>query len=303
MATPENVSVKTVDVSNIISQELPDAAAAAAAGPGSPEQLALDAAKAAAPKPKLDAEGNPVLDADGNPVMEAPAPAKKEEAADADAALSLDKADPKPVEVDSTGHDEFDVVGKMLGEKGVENVNEIMEHFLDNGEFSLEHKAQMIEALGEGVASMAFKQMEGAAEAMIAEAKEDTRKSMDYANTKFGGEDAALTWSQIQEYVHTKEAGFSEAELAAMNTMLEAGGLQAELVIDRVHKVYTADSNVSLPGTLLEGDTGVSGGAFEPISRIDYSAAMSKAVGKYGEDSSQVRDLNRRRELTMSRGL
>jgi len=268
-------------------------AAAEAAGPGSEEQKAIDAAAAAA-KPELDDKGQPIV----KEIKEPAAEPKKEP--DADPSLSFEKKE--EIVVTETGFDEFDTVGKMLAEKGVATANEIMEDFLKEGEISLAHKAVMIEALGEGVANMAFKQMESTASSIIAEAKADSQKSMEYANKKFGGEDPKLTWQQMSDYVRTPEAGFSDADLAAMNTMLEAGGLQAQLVIDKVHSVYTADKNTSLPGTLLEGDAGTDGNTFEPISRIDYTAEMGKAVGKYGEDSPQVRALNRRRTLSMNAG-
>lgn len=274
-----------------VSQEAQDAAAAA--GPGSPEQKAIDDAAAAA-KAEADKAAN------AKPGTTDTKPEEKPND-NVDASLSLDSTD-EDIVVKETGYDEFDDVAKMLGEKGVATVNEIMDDFLNEGEISLANKAVMIEALGEGVANMAFKQMEGAANKVIQEAKADTKKSMDYANEKFGGDDPDLTWKQIKEYVKTPEAGFSEADLAAMNDMLADGGLKAQLVIDKVHAVYTRDKNVSLPGTLLEGDVAPNGGTFEPISRIDYTAEMGKAVGKYGEDSHQVRDLNRRRTLSMKAG-
>ena len=281
MPNPDTTSVSKVDVSHIISQT-PPGENPGEQKPGEGDAPAEPTAEELAAKAALDA-------------------AKPKEEAPAD--LSLTPSEPAKVEVNSTGVEAFDVVGTMLGDKGVENANEIMDAFLETGEVSLEHKAAMIEALGEGVANMAFKQMEGAASKIIADAKADSQKSMDYANELFGGENAATTWKEMQEYVRTPEAGFSEADLAAMNTMLEAGGLQAQLVIDKVHKVYNADPGNSLPGNLLEGDSAANGLTFEPISRADYSAEMSTAVRKYGEDSHQVRELDRRRTLSIQRGI
>ena len=273
-----------------------DADAAAAAGPGSPEAEALAAAEAAAAAAKPD-EGKPATD-DTKPDADAAKP-------DADVSLELDAPADKPkaeVTVEETGVEAFDSVGKMLAEKGVENAQEILDGFVETGEVSLEHKAAMIEALGEGVASMAFKQLEDTANAMIAEAKKDTNEALDYANQLFNGEDPQTTWGQIKEYIRTPEAGFSEADIATMNSMLAQGGLAAKLVFDKIHAVYTKDANNSVPGQLLEGDAGVTGGTFEPISRLDYTFQMRKAVNEYGEDSFQVKELNRRRTLTMRQG-
>ena len=275
MPTPQNTSVSNVDVSNIINQNAPP-----------PGQEAPPAEQAPAEQPPAAAP--------------AAAPAE-EKPTDAPVNLKLDLP-VKPVTVQSTGVDAFDTVGKIMAEKGMQNANNILSEFAETGELSLESKASMIDALGETVAAMAFTQMESAAEGIVSSAKADSAKTMDYANTKFAGENAEQTWGEIQAYVRGEDSPFSDADLDSMNAMLDAGGLQAELVIDRVHQMYNADPNVSTPGILLEGDTNSNGLTFEPISRADYTAAMGKAVREHGEDSPQVRDLDRRRTQSMNRG-
>jgi len=276
MTTPANASVSNVDISNIMPN-------------GSGEPPADPAAEPTA-TPEAPTE---------KPVAEAP----PEQPSEAPAELKIDADEPPlPVEVPKTGYDEFDTVGALLAEKGLAEAPEIMDAFLETGELSLEHKAKMIEALGEGVAAMAFKQMEGTAKNIISEAKAESQKTMDYANEKFNGADGATTWKQIQEYVRTPESGFSEADRATMNDMLAQGGLAAQLVIDKVHAVYTNDSTKSQPGTLLEGDSASNGLTFEPISRADYTAAMGKAVREHGDDSPQVRELDARRMKSIELG-
>ena len=275
MPNPDTTSVATVDVSNIINQAPPTDPPASDPPPADPPVAS-----------------NPPADP---PAGDPPAPT------DAPETLSLDLP-PTKVEVAETGVEAFDTVGKLLADKGLASANDIMERFTETGEISLEDKAEMISALGESVASMAFTQMESAAETIIADAKADSAKSMDYANEKFNGTDSEKTWNEMKEYVRGEGSPFSEADLATMNTMLAAGGLQAELVIDKVHAAYNADPNQSVPGTLLEGDSAANGLTFEPISRADYTAAMGKAVREHGEDSPQVADLDRRRTQSMARG-
>lgn len=273
-----------------------DVDAAAAAGPGSPEAEAIAAAEAAKAAAAKKDDGKTAAD------DKSAADAAK---TDADVSLELTTPTDKPetkVTIEETGVEAFDAVGKMLAEKKVANAQEILDNFVETGEVSLAHKAAMIEALGEGVASMAFKQLEDTANAMIAEAKKDSNESLDYANKLFNGEDAQTTWNQIKEYIRTPEAGFSEADIDQMNSMLAQGGLAAKLVFDKIHAVYNADSNNSNPGQLLEGDAGVNGGTFEPISRLEYTSQMRKAVNEFGEESFQVKELNRRRTLTMRQG-
>lgn len=287
----------------------PDAdAAAAAAGPGSPEADALKAAQdaAAAATKKKDEEENSTEDKpDGDTSKEQdnkPADDTKPDA-DVDATLSLDKKDDKPqITIEETGYTEIDQVSNMLVEKGVEGADKIMAEFMENGELTLEGKAAMIEALGEGVASMAFKQLETSASSIIEAAKKDSTETMNYANEKFNGGDASTTWQQMVNYVRAENSPFTEAEVDVMNGMLEQGGLAAKLVVDKIHSTYTGDASNSVPPTgMLEGDTNNDGVTFNPISRLDYIAQMDKAVSQFGEDSAQVRDLNRRRKLSMTR--
>ena len=210
---------------------------------------------------------------------------------------------PQAVPVTPTGNQGFDAVGQMLGEKGIANANTIMAEFAETGTISIQAKADIMSGLGENLGIMAINQLEGTAKTMNESAKAANQIVLDYANGKFNGEDASLTWNQIQEYAKSPEAGFTAADRAAMNAMLANGGLQAQLVIDKIFEVYNADPTVSTPGTLLEGDTGLNGITFDPLSRVDYTTELRAAVSKYGEDSYQVEQLNRRRTLSMQRGI
>lgn len=295
--TPENASVVTRDVSQIVENAKKNAEGDTVIE----KDPNLSQDPQADPKAAADLANSDAADT-GTPAD----PADKDgDSEDVPATLDLTEpaADPKPeVTVEETGYAEIDAVGNILAEKGVEEAQVILEEFLETGEVSLANKAKMIEALGEGVASMVLKQLDDTANALVNEAQKSTSESLDYANTLFNGADPKTTWKQIQDYVKTPEAGFSAEDRAQMNLMLEQGGLAAKLVFDKIHQVYTADKNVSVQGRLLEGDAASNAATFEPISRMAYSQEMGKAVSTYGEDSPQVRELNRRRQLTMANG-
>lgn len=212
--------------------------------------------------------------------------------------LSLE---PDPVTIAPTGNKEVDAISKLLETKKVAGADKIIAEFAETGEISIANQAILTDALGESVAGLAIRQLESVATNLREQGKEARKNLMEYAAKTFNAEDADLTWKQIQEFVRTPEAGFSKDDLAAMNKMIAKGGMQAELVIDKIASVYYAQETSSTPAELLQGDT-YSAGSFEPLSRVDYVEQMREAVRKYGENSHQVEQLNRRRMISRQRG-
>lgn len=159
----------------------------------------------------------------------------------------------------------------------------------------------MVEGLGETLAALTINQLTGEGQRLKTEGANKRQDILDYANNKFSGQDAELTWKQMTEFTKTPEAKISDADRAAMNDMLEAGGLQAKLVVDKIAQIYYADRRTTSSADLLEGDTH-SNSTFSPLSRAEYVNELRTAVQKYGEHSPQVNELNRRRELSLERG-
>ena len=234
-----------------------------------------------------------------NPDYKAPA------AAPAAAAATLDLAADAPAEVSirSTGNKTIDSVGALLADKKVPSADKIIADFAETGEVSLVAQAALVDSLGEHLASMAINQLAGEA-TKLQEASTVARTAiLDYANTTFNGEHADQTWSEIQDFVKSPESGFTVEERAAMTSMINAGGLQAQLVIDRIAAVYAKNSNTTISADLLAGDTSAAGAAFTPISALDYSAELSTLLKTNAYDSPAVQQLQQRRLRSRQNGV
>jgi len=288
-----------------ITQELRDSAAKE--GPGSPEatKLAeLEAAAKAAEETK-PTEGNSEEKPTEKPAVEKESSSEEEElslTAESEETPSESEGEEYSVEIPKSGNKVIDDVAKLLVDKKVPNADKIMAEFTENGELSLASQAALVETLGESVAQIALSNLSTEVSKLKENGKAKRQELLDYANETFKGEDPELTWKQMQEFVRSQEAGVSAEDLDAMNKMLKAGGLQGKLVVDRVAQLYYASQSTSAPGDLLEGDSYSGAANFKPISRMDYVAELRTAVQKYGEDSPQVRDLDRRREASIAKG-
>ena len=247
------------------------------------------AAKAAEQEPKLDAEGNPIV------VEEPKEPVVPEE-------LNLTPAEEKtPISVQETGNAKLDDIGKLLSEKGIESAQSIMDEYSKEGTLSVASQAVLVDKLGDSVAAMVIKNLEDIEVSFRESAKASRKEVFEYANTKFGGEDAELTWKQMQEFARGEESGLSADDITAMNSLLAKGGLSAQLVIDKLHTIYTGLDSTSTPADLLQGDV-YSNSAFKPLSKTEYVDQLREAKKKYGYESMQVKQLQTRREQSRARG-
>ena len=235
-----------------------------------------------------------------NPNYKAPAPV----AAPAAAAAALDLApEPTEVNVPTTGNKTVDAVGALLSEKKVPNADKIIAEFAETGEISLSMQASLVDAMGESLALLAITQLTQEATKLQTASTESRTAVLDYANTKFNGENADTTWAQIQDFVKSPESGFSVADREAMTSMINAGGLQAQLVIDKIATVYAKDSNTTISADLLAGDSLTTGATFTPISAMDYSKELSTLMQTNAYDSPAVRTLQQRRERSRLQGI
>lgn len=268
-------------------------AAAAAAGPGSPEALKVEEFdKAQAAKAEAEKASQEAAEAGDTPAKEA-APAED---------LTLEPA-PADVNIDipATGNKVIDDVAKILVDKKIPNADSIMKEFAETGELSLSAQAALVDGLGESIAALAIKNLTGEASRLKDKGTKERTEILNYTNEKFNGSDAEKTWSELQAWTRSADSGISDEDRTVMTDMLKKGGLQARLVVDKIADLYFANANNSTPADLLAGDTHSNAG-FTPISRKEYTDQLRVAVREYGEESVQVRDLNRKREISISRG-
>ena len=239
-----------------------------------------------------------------NPNYKAPvvAPAAAEVKLDLDAAPDT-APDTAVVSVRQTGNTTIDAVGALLADKKVANADKIIADFAETGEVSLATQAELVDSLGEHLASLAINQLTGEAK-KLQDANTTARSEvLDYANTKFNGDNADTTWAQIQDFVKSPESGFSVADRAAMTSMINGGGLAAQLVIDKIAAVYAKDSNTTIPADLLAGDSLNTGATFTPVSALGYANKLSELMLTNAYDSPAVRQLQAQRVRSQNMGV
>ena len=227
------------------------------------------------------------------------APVVPVEAAPAPTELTVDA----PQVVDATNNKVFDDIASLLKDKNVTGINDIFKAIADNGEVSLADHAKIMEALGESLGNVVINQLTGEV-AGIKDAKQaKSQVTLDYAVTKFGDDPAqgAEVWKAIQDFTRTPESGFTSEDRTAMTKMLQAGGLQAELVIDRIHSRWENSSGTTQAADLIQGST-VANATFTPVSKQDYSTQMRELVNTHGYDSHQAEALRQKRATSVARG-
>ena len=235
-----------------------------------------------------------------NPDYKAPAPAPAPAAAEQKLDLSPETEN---VTVRTTGNATNDAVGTLLADKKIASADKIIADFAETGEISITAQAELVGSLGDTLASLVIKQLSGEATKLKDASTAARSDVLDYANTKFNGENADTTWAEIQEFVKSPESGFSAADRTAMATMLNEGGLQAQLVIDKIAAVYAKDSNTTIPAELLAGDNTTSGTSFAPISALDYATELSTLLRTNAYDSPAVQTLQQRRLRSRNQGI
>lgn len=221
------------------------------------------------------------------------------------AAKPLDLDEPPvadAVVVGKTGNSQIDAVGQLLADKQVKNADKMIAEFAENGELSLAAQAELVETLGEQLASMAINQLTTEA-TKLREANTKARDEvLDYAMNAFGETDKDATWEAIQKFVKQPDSGFSAADRAELTKMIGKGGLSARLAIDNIKAVYDGNPNTTHQADLLQGDTMTSTN-FKPISAQAYAEEVKTLASKYGYESLEVKQLQQRRAQSRNAGI
>jgi len=202
-----------------------------------------------------------------------------------------------------TGNKKIDAVGQLLADKGVSDVDAVLAEAIKTGDLSLEKKADIIDKLGDTMADVVLSQLDTEVNTIRDTAKTERNRLMEYAAEAFGDpvESAAEVWAAVQEFAKSERSGLSAEDRKAMSAMLNKGGMQAELVIDKLKTLYYADDNYTQEADLLIGDSTVQS-SFEAISQKDYANKMREVARDYGYDSPQADKLRAQRNESIQRG-
>ena len=201
----------------------------------------------------------------------------------------------------TTGNQAVDDIGKLLVERKVENAADIIKEFADTGEVSISTQAALVESLGDSVATLVLSKLTGEATRLKEEQTTKTTATLQYAADKFGAEDPVKTWEEIQTFVRNPENGVSEEDRNTLTGMIKTGGLTAQLAINQIYEIYAKAAGTTIESDLLMGDAQTNT-TFKPLGRKEYLATRREAVNKYGEGSSQVKELETRRTQSLNAG-
>jgi hypothetical protein len=228
----------------------------------------------------------------GEPVVEAPAAAPV-----AEALLSTPALTPQ-----STGNDTFDQVGKLLADKGVTNVNAILEEAAA-GEISLANQAALVEALGEGVAGLALRQLQAEMTTVTAAGKAEHIRIKEYAAKLFNEspENAEEAWQVLNNFAASSESGLSDDDRDALNGMLVEGGSKANWAVNELRSRYEKSQGFSKAPNLVDGNRPNASG-FVPMTKQEYQAEIAPAMQKFGQGSPEVNAIQQRRLASQRRG-
>ena len=202
----------------------------------------------------------------------------------------------------STGNQAFDQVAALMADKGVANYSDILVEAA-SGEVSFASKAALVDSMGAPLAELVLSQLNTEASNLQAANTAEATRLQNKAAEVFGfSEDrAADVWADIETFVKSPEAGLSEADRAAMNNMLKAGGIQGDMVIQDIAARFQKSQGFQKPANLLAGD-GAPSTAFQPMTKQAYQAEMADAVKTFGYNSREAEALRNRRSASMQKG-
>lgn len=236
------------------------------------------------------------IPAEPAPVVEPVAPA-------VETPVKLDLEAPAVSQATTTGNKTFDSVASLLTDKNVPGIDAMFENISSTGEVSLTDHAAIISALGETVGGLVVNQLKTEVTNIRTAATAKSEATLGYMATKFNTDPAqsAQSWADLQAFVKTPESGFSDADRVAMTQMIQAGGMQAELVIDKIHATWVNRQGFTQPAELISGDT-TAHTSFTPLSKMDYSNQMREVTQKYGYNSHQAEALRNLRTKSIGLG-
>jgi hypothetical protein len=109
-------------------------------------------------------------------------------------------------------------------------------------------------------------------------------------------------WDGIVKWIGGGESGLSREGAEAYNTMLAAGGVQAELAARELSNMYRQSPGFTQDASLQQADQTAQPTGIQPISRAEYVEQLDKVVRKSGEHSPEAKALHERRLFSMKNG-
>ena len=200
-----------------------------------------------------------------------------------------------------TGIQALDDVASLLATQKFAGTDTILREVTETGQISLTSKADLVKALGPDIAKLVINQLEGSVAAAKEQATKEGERLKSYALERFGGQDGEAVWAGVQRFARSEASGFTAADRASMNKMLQAGGIQAEMVINEIARRYESSSGYTRQPNLLQGQSAGTQ-SFQPLSKQQYAEELRTVVQKYGYNSREANALQQRRAMSAQRG-
>jgi hypothetical protein len=227
-----------------------------------------------------------LLEPKGDPKPAAPEPAKPEPVVADDAVVAFEP----------TGDVGLDMALEFLGKQGFGLQHPAMVA-AGNGDFTV-LEALLAQKNAQGWQQMVALGKAGYERTQNAQ-KEAVSKTLATVEAVAGGKEE---WAAIQSWARDNATAEERTEI---NTMLNAGGLQAKTAALYLKDAYGRATNVNITppdGTAFKGEAKPQQNAVGPLSARDYTAAvadLSRKLGNRMEGSKEYAELGRRRLMGM----
>jgi len=244
------------------------------------------------------------LDGNGNPLSEADAAKAVEDKKLADQKAVDDKptgeGDKPKVEFDKSG---LDQVTDLIKDAGLSMADVAKSVTAEDGKVTPAILKALEEKHGAGVASLIVSQLEGIHKSNVAVAQAKDKAVFDQVHEIFndpqGGEE---TWKELSGWAKEKVPNEQRAEL---NKLLSQGGLAAKLAVNELVSMFKGSGDYTQSAQLEQGDELNNAPTTSMIDKVSYQNEL-RALMNAGEDynsSVKIKELNRRREISMKRGI
>ena len=246
---------------------------------------------------KVDENGNPILDEQGNNVVYTEAELNGETSTE-----DNDEDTTKEVTFDTS---RIDQIGTLLTEAGLTPEDVTKEIAKEKGQITPEIYKALVDKHGEAAAGLVKEQLEGVYKNYVEVGKANDAAVYSQVQEAFQGiteQSGEQTFAELKQWASKNIDKETRAEL---NTMLQKGGMQATFAINHLVEKFKGSDDFTQPAQLLEGDGFSDTSNVKPLTKKEYQTEFRKleAAGEVYGESEKLRQLDRRRQQGINRGL
>jgi len=254
------------------------------------------------PSPNEDYKNNPLLDENGNPKEDI----KPEDASSKEPEETVET---KPTEEQPTQEwtnlSNLEKLEKFLGEANLKPSDVAKAISENGGKETPEVLKALEEKHGVGVAALLSEQLAQVHADSVRAVKERDEAVFKSLESEFEGittQSGAETFKELSKWAETN---LPNSERKELNTMLQAGGLSAQLAIKHLATSFKENANIVVPAVLESGTKTATTGGLVPISKAEYVTKLRELQQKghvYGQ-SQEIARLDAQRAAGIKRNI